>query len=199
VEEVKVLVMEVDCQNCGTSVSSDAVMCYACGANLNPNPHNLNEEQLSISGKAEAAMDSEDWTQAIGHYDKLLSERPDIGHFWVCKALAYGYLGRTEETWKYLCKAIEADPGNDEPWQVRLEFSIDGEGDYLKRHIDEFRYRFGKNPESLYGLAENIFMLSSDHCLEVQRLCDEALLIDPNHRKTRKLLKKVQKVMKKRN
>jgi tetratricopeptide (TPR) repeat protein len=189
--------MEMKCPNCETLISSDAVMCYACGSKIEPNPYNLNEGQLDTLRKAVIAMDNEEWSRAIEHYDDILRERPDISHYWVCRALALAFLDRKDEAWQNLCKAVEVDPENPEPWQARLEFALDEGNHHLKTHMDEYRRRHGRDADALYSLADSMFLLSPKHHMEIRRLCEEALLADPKHKKTRKLLKKLEKKLKK--
>ena len=163
--------------------------------------HNeLSDDLKVILEKAEEAMMNSNWTVAASEYDRILSERPDISHFWICKGLALSFLGRTDETWDCLCRAIEAEPNNEEPWQVRLEFSVDEEGDYLRKHLEAYFGKFGNGPEQALVLADKIFTLSNSRNMRYQialGLCDRVLATEPKNKRARKLSKQIQKTMKK--
>ena len=188
--------MEVKCPECGTSVSNEAAMCYACGSQLSKNQFNLTEGLLEIMKKAEKAMDSENWNDAIVHFSTILSYRPEIADIWIYKAYAQSSMRDLEASWQSYSKAIEIEPNNEDNWETRFEMALEEPGDYFQKHIDEYFSQFGRNPDTLIKLAKRIILYPTDHVKTAIDFCNEILLKDAKNRKAKKILKKAKKMMK---
>jgi len=182
----------VKCPNCGTDVPNTAVMCYACGDKLD-DPFNLDSKQASLFKEANNAMDNENWTKAIEHYSQLIELRPDVSHFLICMGIAYAFLDKNDTTWECYTKAIKIKPSDEEPWEMRLEFSLEAPGHYLQSHIHEYIEQFGGSSNSLFKLAEAIDLVSNKHNNIVLDLCKKILNQDPENKKAIKLMRKIEK------
>jgi tetratricopeptide (TPR) repeat protein len=147
---------------------------------------------------AEAAMGAEAGDEAVKRYGNILASRPELSHYWVCKATAHSLMGERDAAWDCLCKAIAAKPDDRDAWQARLEYVCEDAREKLQMHIDEYFRHFGLGEGPHLDLAEALLLVSPQDAALADRYIDNVHNANPTNKRAKKLKRQAEKALGKR-